>query len=350
MKIKQSKAGDAPAGEINLFEIENKFGTTVNITNYGGIITSIQTRDKQGNKDEIVLGFDNPMEYLKDDYISNCPYLGAVVGRYANRIKEGKFTLNGKTYELCINNAPNHLHGGPNGLHQKTWKAEPFHSEDRAGVKLTITSPDMEEGFPGNLKVEVIYTLTNQNELVIDYHATTDKDTHINLTNHSYFTLNGCNEDVLAHQLVVYADHFTPKDETDIPTGDIVCIKDSPLDFMTPTPLGDRIKDVAGRGFDHNYVINGIIGDLRPAARVWDEKSGRTLDFFTTEPGFQLYTANYLDGSFGRGNKKFQQHYGFCLEAQHYPDSPNQPNFPSTLLKAGKTYEQTTIYRFGILD
>lgn len=335
--------------EVKTVTIRNKKHVEVTITNYGGIITSIKTPDKNGNFDEIVLGFDDINTYVSDKYTQNCPYFGAIIGRYANRIKEGQFTLQGKDYQLACNNGQNHLHGAPNGFHSKIWDMKVFTEEKRSGVILTTTSPDGEEGYPGNLNVEVIYTLTDENELVIDYKATTDKNTIINLTNHSYFNLSGCKRDVLDHDMVVYANAFTPKDENDIPTGEIVEVNDSPLDFTTPQKIGQRIEDVDGKGYDHNFVVNGLKNELNPAARVVDQKSGRWLEFYTTEPGFQFYTANYLDGSLQRGQQKFDARYGFCLEAQHYPDSPNQPDFPTTELAPGEMYKQTTVYKFGIV-
>ncbi|MBI9062523.1 MAG: galactose mutarotase [Marinilabiliaceae bacterium] len=335
--------------EVKSVTIRNRKHVEITITNYGGIITSIKTPDKNGNFNEIVLGFDDLNSYTSENYKKNCPYLGAIIGRYANRIKEGQFNLDGKNYQLACNNGPNHLHGGPEGFHQKIWDMEVFTQKDRSGVILTTTSTHLEEGYPGNLKVEVTYTLTDENELVIDYNATTDQTTIINLTNHSYFNLSGCKTDILNHDIVIYANTFTPKDGNDIPTGEIVEVNDSPMDFTTPQKLGNRIDDVEGKGYDHNFVINGVENELNPAARVVDAKSGRLLEFYTTEPGFQLYTGNYLDGSFKRNEQPFDTHFGFCLEAQHYPDSPNQPNFPSTELVPGETYTQTTVYKFGIV-
>ncbi len=336
--------------EVKTVVLQNRKHTQVTISNYGAMITSIKTPDRRGNFYEITLGFDSIQEYLNKEYTENCPYFGAIIGRYANRIKNGKFSIDGHEHSLNCNNGPNALHGGPNGFHTKVWKMSTFKEPKRTGVVLTLNSNDMDEGFPGNLEVKVTYTLTFDNELVIDYEATTDKTTVINLTNHTYFNLSNMNSDVKNHLLVLYADSFTPKDENDIPTGEIVSVNDSPLDFLTPRKIGDRIGDVDGKGYDHNYVINGFDGDLNLGARIVDESTGRALEFYTTEPGFQLYTGNYLDGSFKRDDIKFDENFGICLEAQKFPDSPNQKQFPSCILKPGETYRQTTVYKFGLAE
>jgi len=336
--------------EVKTVVLQNRKHTQVTITNYGGIIMSIKTPDRRGNFAEIALGFDDVEDYLTSDYKNNCPYLGATVGRYANRIAQGKFTLDGEEYTLNCNNGPNSLHGGPGGFHQKVWEMTTFKEPKRTGVVLSLTSDDMEEGFPGKLNVKLTYTLTFDNELVIDYEATTDKTTVVNLTNHSYFNLSNMQSDVLKHKMVLYADKFTPKDENDIPTGEIVAVNDSPLDFLMPRQIGDRIGDVDGKGYDHNFVINGFEGDLNLGARIIDESTGRSLEFYTTEPGFQVYTGNYLDGQFERGGVAFNENYGVCFEAQKFPDSPNKEHFPSAALKPGETYRQTTVYKFGLAD
>ncbi|WP_439183492.1 aldose epimerase family protein [Carboxylicivirga taeanensis] len=334
--------------EITTVVLQNRKHTQVTVTNYGGIIMSIKTPDRRGNFAEIALGFDDVETYLSELYKSQCPYFGASIGRYANRIENGKFSLDNTTYQLNCNNGSNALHGGPNGFHQKVWNIETFKEPKRTGVVLTLQSKDMEEGYPGNLNVKLTYTLTFDNELVIDYEATTDKKTIINLTNHSYFNLSSMQNNVLEHSLVLYADKFTPKDENDIPTGEIVAVNDSPLDFMMPRKIGERIHEIDG--YDHNYVINGFEGDLNIGARLVDESTGRSLEFYTTEPGFQVYTGNFLDGSFGRDEVTFDQYYGICFEAQKYPNSPNIDHFPSAELKPGNTYTQTTVYKFGIAD
>ncbi|WP_430814897.1 aldose epimerase family protein [Carboxylicivirga sp. RSCT41] len=336
--------------EVKIITLQNRKHTQVTITNYGGIIMSIKTPDRRGNFAEIALGFDDVESYLKEAYINNCPYFGAAVGRYANRIKNGEFNIDGTSYKLNKNNGPNSLHGGPNGFHRKIWEIETFKEPKRTGVILKLTSDDMEEGFPGKVDIKLTYTLTFDNELVIDYEAITDKTTVINLTNHSYFNLSSMQSNVLDHMMVLYADKFTPKDENDIPTGEIIAVNDSPMDFLLPRKIGERINDVDGRGYDHNFVINGHEGDLNIGARLVDESTGRSLEFYTTEPGFQVYTGNYLDGSFERDDIPFKENYGVCFEAQKFPDSPNQTHFPSPLLKPGEKYQQTTVYKFGIAD
>ena len=348
MKISQQITGQVDGKDVFLFELRNPRQTVVKITNVGATITSIQTVDRSEVQGEIALGFDDPLYYLSDVYQGDCPYLGATVGRYANRIKHGKFSIGGVDYQLEINNGNNHLHGGVRSFNTKIWDCEPFEEVGRVGVKLSYLSHHMENGYPGNLKVEVTFTLTQENELVIDYAASTDQATHVNLTNHSYFNLKGDGSKVLDHNLVLYANYFTPKDDEGIPTGQIVQVNDSPLDFRMPRKIGERIGEFAD-GYDHNFVVNGLVGELRPAARAWEDTTGRTLDFFTTEPGFQLYTGHYLSGQHSRKGVAFGQYTGFCLEAQHYPNSPNVEAFPSTLLNPGDVYSQTSVYKFGVM-
>lgn len=331
-----------------MFHLQNSRQTRVSLTNVGATITSIQVYDKLHRIGEISLGFDEPAKYVSPEYLADYPYLGATIGRFGNRIAGGQFSLDGVTYNLETNNGPNHLHGGNHSFGTKAWDAEPFEQADRMGVKMRYKSPHLENGYPGNLEVEVVFTLTDENELVLDYFATTDRATVLNLTNHAYFNLKGDGSEVFDHQLVMYANRFTPKDETGIPTGQLVAVNDSPLDFTTPRKIGERIREFAD-GYDHNYVVNGIEGELRPAARVWEEETGRTLEFYTTEPGFQFYTGHYLSGQHGRNHIRFKQYSGFCLEAQHFPNSPNEPAFPSTVLRPGETYTQTTVYKFGLL-
>ncbi|WP_430810001.1 MULTISPECIES: aldose epimerase family protein [unclassified Carboxylicivirga] len=346
----ESQFIDALNQEIKTVVLQNRKHTQVTVTNYGGIIMSIKTPDRRGNFAEIVLGFDDVQDYLNESYQANCPYFGAAIGRYANRIKNGTFSIDDQTYQLSCNNGPNALHGGPKGFHQKIWKMETFKEPKRTGVILTLTSEDMEEGYPGQLHVKMTYTLTFDNELVIDYEAVTDKPTIVNLSNHSYFNLSSMQHNVLDHQMVLYADKFTPKDENDIPTGEILSVHDSPMDFLLPQKIGERIADVDGKGYDHNYVINGVEGDLNMGARLVDASTGRFLEFYTTEPGFQLYTGNFLDGSFQRDGIKFNENYGICFEAQKFPNSPNEPAFPSAILRPGETYRQTTVYKFGLAE
>jgi aldose 1-epimerase len=293
-----------------------------------------------------VLGFDS-----LEGYLGKHPYFGATVGRVANRIAKGKFTLNGQEYTLAVNDGPNTLHGGLKGFDKVIWKAEPISRPDGPSIKLTRRSPDGEEGYPGNLDVSVQFTVTEQNELKIEYTATTDKATPINLSNHSYFNLAGrTTEPVLGHELMLSADHYTPVDETLIPTGEIAPVAGTPLDFTKPTDIGARIKELKGEptGYDHNFVLNSGGKSLALAVRVYEPKTGRVMELSTTEPGVQFYTGNFLDGTItGKDGIAYRKHHAFCLEAQHYPDSIHHANFPSAVLEPGKTYTQTTVYKFS---
>lgn len=344
MKITKQSAGFIGDNEVLLYVLEADNGTVVKITNIGATITSIRTADKNGNIDEVALGFDDPKQYLDEAYQNNCLFFGATVGRFANRIGGAKFTLDGKTYELEQNDGLNTLHGGVRSFHAKFWQSESFETADRVGVKMSYVSPNMENGYPGELTVNVAFTLNNSNELSISYKATTDKPTVVNLTNHSYFNLRG-HGDILDTHVLMQATQTTERDDTNIPTGEIVTVKGTPLDFTLEHKIGERVH-MFDDGYDHNYVLGGIAGELREAAQAWDEESGRKLIFSTTEPAFQFYTGHYLNGLHQRGNLKFNQYCGFCLEAQHYPDSPNKENFPTTVLRPGETYAQTTIYKF----
>lgn len=331
--------------EVQLYTLTNESGTTVKITNYGGIVTSIVTPDKNGKAGDVVLGFDNLEGYLKEH-----PFFGALAGRYANRIAKGKFTLDGKEYKLATNNGPNHLHGGLKGFDKQVWTVSD-QQPDQNSVKMTYLSKDGEEGYPGNLTSSVTYTLTNSNELKIDYEATTDKATPINLTNHSYFNLAaGQAQDALNHEVTIYADKYTVVNETLIPTGELRPVAKTEMDFTTPHTIGERITKVEGGGYDHNYVLNNTNnGKMGLAAMVYEPTSGRVMEVFTTQPGVQFYSGNFLDGSLtGKNNINYKKHYGFCLETQHFPDSPNQPEFPSVILKPGETYKQSTIYKFSV--
>ncbi len=320
---------------------------TVKVMTYGAIVTEIDVPDRNGQTADVVLGFDNLQGYL-----AGHPYFGATVGRFANRIARGEFTLNGKTYTLAKNNGPNTLHGGLKGFDKVVWDAEEVSTPDGPSVRFSYTSPDGEEGFPGTLKTTVTYTVTPKNALKIEYTATTDRATPINLTNHSYFNLAGpASGDVLGHEIMIAADRYTPGDETLIPTGELAPVKGTPLDFTTSAPIGSRINQIKAEpvGFDHNYVIrrNGENGPAL-AARVYEPKSGRVMEVFTTEPGVQFYTGNFLDGKVkGKGGVAYQKHQGFCLETQHFPDSVHHPEFPTTILEPGSTYKQTTIYQFS---
>lgn len=346
MNLQQNKVATVEDKDVLLFTLSNDNGMTVKITNIGATITSIVTPDKDGNPGEVVLGFDDPMMYLDPEYLANGFFFGATVGRYANRIAEGKFSIDNKSYQLEINNGPNHLHGGTGSFNTKIWTSSVIEGEDSVGVKMQYVSPNMENGYPGTLTTNVTFCLNNNNELNISYQAKTDKKTILNLTNHSYFNLAG-KGNVLGTEVTFHASKFTPKDENNIPTGEIESVKDTMLDFILPHKIGDRINH-SDDGYDHNLIIDGSEGMLRPAAEAYDPISGRTLDFLTTEPGFQFYTAYYLGGQYSRAGLVYDRFAAFCLEAQHYPDSPNKKEFPSPLLKPGETYTQTTIYRFGV--
>ncbi len=351
MQISQTSYGTTEDGTpVDLFTLANDNGVEMKVINYGGIITELKVPDKNGNFEDVVLGFDS-----LEGYVKSSPYFGALVGRYGNRIAKGKFTLDGQEYSLAQNNMGNHLHGGIKGFDKVVWKAEPTETEEGPQLKLSYLSPDMEEGYPGNLQVEVTYTLTNDDAIRIDYKATTDKKTVVNLTNHSYFNLTG-NPDttILDHELMLNADQFVPVDETLIPTGELQPVEGTPMDFTEPTAIGTRIGEEyeqlkLGLGYDHCWVINGEAGTLRQAATVYEPNSGRFMEVLTTEPAVQFYSGNFLDGSFaGKGGVVYQQRSGLCLETEHFPDSPNQPDFPSVELKPGDTYQTTTVYKFSV--
>ncbi|MBV8311070.1 MAG: galactose mutarotase [Planctomycetaceae bacterium] len=338
--------GKTPDGTpVELYVLKNG-QITVKVMTYGAIITEIDTPDRNGKERDVVLGFDS-----LEGYLGKHPYFGATVGRVANRIAKGKFTLNGQEYTLAVNDGPNTLHGGLKGFDKVIWKAEPIDHPDGPSIKLTRRSPDGEEGYPGNLDVGVQFTVTEQNELKIEYTATTDKATPINLSNHSYFNLAGrTTEPVLGHELMLAADHYTPVDETLIPTGEIAPVTGTPLDFTKPTDIGARIKElkVEPTGYDHNFVLNSGGKSLALAGRVYEPKTGRVMELSTTEPGVQFYTGNFLDGTItGKDEIAYRKHHAFCLEAQHYPDSIHHANFPSAVLEPGKTYTQTTVYKFS---
>jgi len=328
---------------VNLFTMKNNHGTEIKITNYGGIITSIKVKDKNSNFTDIVLGFNTLDEYLKEH-----PYFGALIGRYGNRIAGAEFELNGKIYKLFPNNGKNHLHGGKKGFDKVIWDYE---FSDNI-LKLSYFSLDGEEGYPGNLKISVIYTLTENNELKISYEAVTDADTVLNLTNHSYFNLNGEGSgDILDHKLTLNADYFIPTDSMSIPTGEIKSVTGTPFDFINSTAIGARIEDkeeqlIFAGGYDHNFVINKSTNDQKLAGKIESEKSGIKMDVYTTEPGVQFYTGNYLDGSLKGKSGIYTKRSGFCLETQHYPDSPHFPEFPTTVLKKGDVFRSETVYRF----
>ena len=350
LKIEKQAWGKAPDGTaVDLYTLTNDRGMQVRITNWGGIVTSILVPDRQGQLADVALGFET-----LDPYLQRHPFFGALAGRYANRIGKGRFTLNGQTYTLARNNGENSLHGGLKGFDKAVWKAREI---PPGGLELSYLSKDGEEGYPGNLSATVVYTLTDDNELKIDYTATTDKETVVNLTNHSYFNLAGAGTgDILKHEVMLNADRFTPVDAGLIPTGELASVKGTPFDFTQPTAIGARIEEkheqiVRGKGYDHNFVLNkgtGGAGSLSLAARVTEPTSGRVLEVYTTQPGVQFYTGNFLDGTLtGKGGKTYQRRAGFCLETQHFPDSPNKPNFPSTALKPGEKYHEVTSFKFS---
>ena len=347
MELKREVFGNARRGEkIFLYTLRNDHGITIKITNYGGIITSIKTPDKNGEKANIVLGFKSLEDYLTDSYIENCPCFGCITGRYANRIAKGKFSIGTTEYTLPINNGKNCLHGGITGFDKVIWVPKKVEKPDLVGVELKYRSLHMEEGFPGNLDVTVTYTLNHKNELHIDYKAVTDRETVINLTNHTYFNLSEHGEDILGHTLYIPAKTKTVNDEELIPTGAIIEVAGTPFDFTTPATIGSRIAALPD-GYDLNFVLDNPGKKLLNAALLSDESSGRTVEVFTTEPGIQLYTGFYIPQIKGGNGEKFTRYSGLALETQHYPDSPNHPEFPTTLLKPGVVFTSKTIYKFG---
>ena len=354
IKTRVSKApfGQMPDGTVvDLITLRSPSGVEMTVLTYGGTITTLKTPDRAGALDDIVLGFDELKGYTDK---TAGPYFGCLIGRYGNRIAKGKFTLDGSAYALATNNAPNHLHGGLRGFDKVVWGGEPFQNWTGSGVVLTYASKDGEEGYPGTVKATVTYTLTDMGQLIIDYKATTDKATVINLTQHSYFNLAGSKAtDILGHELKLNAPQYTPVDDTLIPTGEIASVEGTPFDFRTATAIGARINDkneqlTRGKGYDHNFVLARTGPGLVEAAKVVDPLTGRTMTISTTEPGIQFYSGNFLDGTeVGKGGRKYPHRGGFCLETQHYPDSPNQPKFPSTVLRPGEEYKTQTVFAFG---
>jgi aldose 1-epimerase len=350
----KSSFGKTPDGaQVDLYTLTNKNGVTAAITNYGGAVVSLRVPDRHENLEDVVLGYDSA-----DGYVNDKNFFGALVGRYGNRIGHAQFALDGQTYTLAKNNGENTLHGGVKGFNKAMWTAKEITAKDGQALELTYLSKDGEEGFPGNLKVRVVYTLTDANELKIEYFATTDKKTVVNLTNHSYFNLRGVGPgmgDILGHVLMIEADKFTPVDAGLIPTGELRDVTGTPFDFRKPTAIGARINAddeqiKLGNGYDHNFVLRRKMGDpISLAARVTEEASGRVMEVWTTEPGVQFYTGNFLNGSVhGKGGVAYEKRSAFCLETQHFPDSPNQPKFPSVVLKPGEEYHTTTIYKFSV--
>lgn len=349
-KVSAAPFGVMPDGTaVSAFTLVNKNNMTMKVINYGGIIVSLTAPDKNGNFEDVVLGYDSLSGYLKDS-----PYFGALIGRYGNRIAKGKFSIDGKEYKLGQNNGPNNLHGGPKGFDTKFWSIEEVKADNGAAIRLSYQSKDMEEGYPGNLNATVIYHLTDNNELKISYEATTDQPTVVNLTQHTYFNLSGnAKTDILSHELYLNADKFVPVDKTLIPTGELKNVSETPFDFKTPTAIGSRIdkKDaqlVAGLGYDHCWVLNES-DTSKVAATLHDPSTGRVMSVSTSEPGIQFYSGNFLDGHItGKYNVVYAKRYGVCLETEHFPDSPNQKKFPSVILKPGETYRTQTIYAFSV--
>src|SRR5256886_25488 len=350
---RRERFGTTDCGEaVSVFTLKNAHGMALRVTDYGGIILTLLVPDKNGRLDDVVLGYDSLTGYLRSS-----PYFGALIGRYGNRIAHGRFTLDGKTYTLATNNGPNHLHGGLRGFDKVVWDVAPFEHPDSVGLVLRYTSPNDEEGYPGTLRTTVTYTLTSANELVFDYSATTDRATPVNLTQHSYFNLAGDGKgDILGHVVTLNADRFTPVDSTLIPTGELKSVAGTPFDFRKPTPIGARIDqdDVQlryGPGYDHNFVLNkgGKDGEPTLAARVYEPTTGRVMEISTTEPGLQFYSGNFLDGTLrGKHGVVYRHRYGFAMETQHFPDSPNEPAFPTTILRPGEQYRSRTIHRFTV--
>jgi aldose 1-epimerase len=352
LAIKKSEFGiTKDSAVVEQYTLKNANGIEMNVISYGGRITSLKVPNKDGKLENVILGHDTMKGYLRDDN----PFFGALIGRFGNRIAKGKFSLNGKEYKLATNDGPNHLHGGVLGFDRVIWNVTPIEGKEESALKLTYLSKDGEEGYPGNLHVTVIYTLTKDNSVKVSYEASTDKATVVNLTQHAYFNLTGdFSKDILNHDVVINADAYLPVDETLIPTGEIIKVKETPLDFTSSKKIGKEINAdneqlKRGKGYDHSWVLNGEKGDMRFAASAYDETSGRFMEIFSTEPAIQFYTGNFLDGTLpmpGGGNYKYRT--GFCLETQHYPDSPNQSKFPSVVLKPGETYTTKTTFKFSV--
>jgi aldose 1-epimerase len=348
MKIESRPYGQLPSGaEITEYVLTNDRGMRVQVITYGGIITALHIPDRHGGLGDVVLGYDT-----FDGYLAKNPYFGCITGRFANRIAGGRFTLDGTTYQLAINHGPNHLHGGQVGFDKRVWQAAVEEGDGAVSLALAYLSKDGEENYPGNLLVTVTYTLMSENTLRISYRASTDQPTILNLTNHIYFNLAGSGT-ILDHEIMINADHFTPIDEAMIPTGELRPVAGTPFDFRQPRRIGAHIDEPdeqlqrAG-GYDHNFVLNGTPGELRLAARLYDPSSGRVLEVSTTEPGMQLYTGNFLDGTIvGKGGVTYARRAGLCLETQHFPDSPNHPHFPSTVLRPGEEFHSVTVFAFG---
>jgi len=333
---------------VEIYTLRNSRGTEARISSYGGLLISLKVPDRKGKLGDVTLGYDKLADYIKDT-----PYFGALIGRYGNRIARGKFSLNGQQYTLATNNYPNALHGGLKGFDKVVWTASVLPSGDGPALKLQYVSKDGEEGYPGNLSVTAVYTLTEDNAVKLEYTATTDKDTVVNLTHHSYFNLAG-RGDILGHEVTIPASKFTPVDSTLIPTGELRPVEGTPFDFRSSTAIGARIQQSDeqlkfGGGYDHNWVVDKPLGQYGLMARVYEPTSGRVMEVYSDEPGLQFYSGNFLNGSNkGKGGRVYQFRNGFCMEPQHYPDSPNQPNFPSAVLKSGQTFHNTIVYKFSV--
>jgi aldose 1-epimerase len=352
--ITHAPFGTTPDGQaVELYTLRNAHGMEAKIMTYGGIVTSLKVPDKHGHLGDVVLGFDTLDGYVSPAYLKGCPYFGALIGRYGNRIALGHFNLEGQGYQLATNNTPNHLHGGVKGFDKVVWAAKPVESAQGPELILSYVSPDGEEGYPGNLVISATYSLTEDNALKLEFSATTDRPTIVNLTHHSYFNLQGSG-DILKHEVFINADHFTPVTHALIPTGELRPVAGTPFDFRTATPVGSRINSADeqikfANGYDDNWVLNKPADALGLAASVYEPTSGRLMEVFTTSPGVQFYTGNFLDGSLtGKGGWVYQFRNGLCLEPQHFPDSPNQPAFPTTELKPGQIYSNTIIYKFSV--
>lgn len=351
MIVEKEVFGQIDGKDIEIYTLTNPNNVELKVTNYGCIVTSFKLPDKKGELADVVLGYDN-----LEGYISKSPYFGSIVGRYGNRIDQAKFSLDGQEYNLVVNDGTNCLHGGLKGFDKVIWGAQAFTAQDSAGIKFTYLSKDGEQGFPGNLNITVVYALTKDNSFHIDYRATTDKPTVVNLTHHTYWNFAGEGSgDILQHELMLNANSYTPVNNILIPTGDITLVEDSPMDFRIPTAIGDRINSdyeqlkLAG-GYDHNWILNKAVeGELSLAATAYEPNSGHFMEILTTEPAIQFYSGNFLDGTIvGKSGKAYNHRNGFCLETQHYPDSPNKPDFPSVILRPGEVYKTTTIHKFSI--
>ncbi len=350
LKCEKSPFGKVGDKNVDQYTLTNKNGIVLKVTNYGGIVTSLMLPDRNGVMGDVTLGYNDV-----DSYVKNTPYFGAIIGRYGNRIGKGKFTLDGKEYTLQVNNGQNTLHGGIKGFDKVVWDAKEVKGKGAAGVEFTYISKDGEEGYPGTLQAKVVYWLTDDNTWKIEYTATTDKPTVVNLTNHAYWNLAGAGSDILGHELTLNADTYTPVDEGLIPTGELPSVEGTPMDFRKPTAIGARINQdfeqlIFGKGYDHNWVLNQKKpGEMSLAATLYDPKSGRVVEISTQEPGIQFYSGNFLDGTItGKNGTVYKHRTGLCLETQHFPDSPNKANFPSTVLKPGETYKTVTVHKFSV--